>query len=84
MLFRSEETDVIKRRGAWYSYKGSNFAQGREKAIAHMESNIDFAKEIEKQVRDKLSQGAVVSANSVARTGEIEEDEDEDEILEEE
>ena len=49
-----------------------------------MESNIDFAKEIEKQVRDKLSQGAVVSANSVARTGEIEEDEDEDEILEEE
>ena len=80
----AEETDVIKRRGAWYSYKGSNFAQGREKAIAHMESNIDFAKEIEKQVRDKLSQGAVVSANSVARTGEIEEDEDEDEILEEE
>merc|ERR1712117_907035 len=80
----AEETDVIKRRGAWYSYKGSNFAQGREKAIAHMESNIDFAKEIEKQVRDKLSQGAVVSANSVARVGEIEEDEDEDEILEEE
>ena len=80
----AEETDVLKRRGAWYSYKGSNFAQGREKAIAHMESNIDFAKEIEKQVRDKLSQGAVVSANSVARTGEIEEDEDEDEILEEE
>ncbi|MCL2926415.1 MAG: DNA recombination/repair protein RecA, partial [Trichodesmium sp. MAG_R04] len=80
----AEETDVIKRRGAWYSYEGSNFAQGREKAIAHMEANIDFAKKIEKQVRDKLSQGAVVSANSVARVDEIEEDEDEDEILEEE
>ena len=80
----AEETDVIKRRGAWYSYEGSNFAQGREKAIAHMEANIDFAKKIEKQVWDKLSQGAVVSANSVARIDEIEDDEDEDKIVEEE
>ncbi|MDE5069936.1 MAG: recombinase RecA, partial [Trichodesmium sp. St4_bin8_1] len=80
----AEETDVIKRKGAWYSYQGSNFAQGREKAIAYMESNIDFAKKIEKQVRDHLSQGALVSANSVARVDDIEEDEDEDEALEEE
>ena len=80
----AEETDVIKRRGAWYSYEGSNFAQGREKAIAHMEANIDFAKKIEKQVWDKLSQGAVVSANSVARVDEIEDDEDEDKTVEEE
>ncbi len=80
----AEETDVIKRRGAWYSYEGSNFAQGREKAIAYMEENIDFAKKIEDKVRKQLSEGAVVSANSVARVDEIEDDEDEDEILEEE
>lgn len=80
----AEETDVVKRKGSWYSYEGSNFSQGREKAMIYMEENPEFAKKIEEQVRERLSHGAVVSANSVPRAGDIEEEEIEDEITEEE
>lgn len=80
----AEETNVIKRKGSWYSYEGNNFSQGREKAITYMEENPEFAKKIEAQVREKLLEGAVVSANSVARPDEIEHNEREDEALEEE
>ncbi|PSB08006.1 recombinase RecA [filamentous cyanobacterium CCP1] len=78
----AEETGVITRRGAWYSYNGENISQGRDNAIKYMEENPNVAKEVEKLVREKLEMGAVVSANSVAPSEE--EDEDEDELLEEE
>ncbi|MDJ0553538.1 MAG: recombinase RecA [Microcoleaceae cyanobacterium MO_207.B10] len=80
----AEETDVIKRKGSWYSYEGSNFSQGREKAIIYMEENPEFAKKIEEKVRTKLLQGAVVSANSVRQQGDIEEEIEEEEIEEDE
>lgn len=73
----AEETGVITRRGAWYSYSGENISQGRDNAVKYCEDNPDFAKEIEKQVRQKLEMGAVVSANSVAPMDDEEEmDED--------
>ena len=78
----AEETGVITRRGAWYSYNGENISQGRDNAIKYMEENPNVAKEVEKLVREKLEMGAVVSANSVAPSEE--EDKDEDELLEEE
>ncbi|MDQ2100080.1 MAG: recombinase RecA [Tychonema bourrellyi B0820] len=62
----ADEMGVITKKGSWYSYKGDNIAQGRDKVIQHMEKNIDFKNEIEKLVREKLATGAVVSANSVA------------------
>jgi recombination protein RecA len=62
----AEETGVVTRRGAWYSFNGDNISQGRDNAIKYMEEKPEFAKEVEKLVREKLEMGAVVSANSVA------------------
>ncbi len=76
----AEETGVILRRGAWYSYGGENISQGRDNAVKYFEENPDFAKDVEKQVREKLEMGAIVSANSVGTVDE--EDELEEEYLE--
>ncbi|MDY6802564.1 MAG: recombinase RecA [Cyanobacteriota bacterium] len=71
LIDMAEETGVITRKGAWYSYQGDNIAQGREKAIIYLEENPEFIQKIEVEVRQELSDGAVVSANSV---GAVEED----------
>ncbi len=65
LLDLAEQTDVVVRKGAWYSYKGDNIAQGRDNAVKHLEENPEVAFEVEQQVREKLDMGAVVSANSV-------------------
>ncbi|BAS56290.1 MULTISPECIES: recombinase RecA [Leptolyngbya] len=79
----AEETNVIVRKGAWYSYKGENISQGRDNAIKYLEERPEIAKEVEVQVREKLEMGAQVSANSV---GQVDEHElmDDDETLDEE
>jgi recombination protein RecA len=76
----AEETGVITRRGAWYSYNGENISQGRDNAIKYMEENPEVAKDVERQVRQKLEMGAIVSANSVSPT---DQEEEEEEYLEE-
>ncbi len=70
----AEETGVIIRRGAWYSYNGDNIGQGRDNTISHLKDNPEFAQNIEQQVRQKLEMGAVVSANSVAAVEDTEEE----------
>jgi recombination protein RecA len=74
----AEETGVVTRRGAWYSYDGDNIAQGRENAIKYLEENPEVAKKVQQQVLEKLDKGAVVSANSVTHV-----DEDDDELADE-
>ncbi len=76
----AEETGVVVRKGAWYSYNGENISQGRDNAIKYMEEKPDFVKEVEKLVREKLEMGAQVSANSV---GHADDDEGEEELDEE-
>ncbi|MGA0199269.1 MAG: DNA recombination/repair protein RecA, partial [Prochlorotrichaceae cyanobacterium] len=76
----AEETGVINRKGAWYSYNGDNIAQGRDNAIKFLEENPEVAVQVDQLVREKLSMGAIVSANSV-RSGK---DMDEDSLDEEE
>jgi recombination protein RecA len=78
----AEETGVITRKGAWYSYNGDNISQGRDNAIKYMEEKPEFTKEVEALVRQKLEMGAVVSANSVGAPDP--EDEDEEDFEEEE
>jgi recombination protein RecA len=77
----AEETGILTRKGAWYSYKGDNISQGRDNAIKYVEEKPELAEEIKKLVKEKLDMGAVVSANSVGKADS--EDEDEDEELEE-
>jgi recombination protein RecA len=78
ILDMAEETSVVVRKGAWYSYNGDNIGQGRDNTIKYMEEKPEFAKEVEKLVRQKLDSGAVVSANSVGVVGATDEDEDEE------
>ncbi|MDG2992253.1 recombinase RecA [Candidatus Synechococcus calcipolaris G9] len=66
ILDMAEETKIISRRGAWYSYNNENIGQGRDNTIKFLEESPDLAATIEQQVRQKLEQGASVSANSVA------------------
>lgn len=66
VLDLAEETGVISKKGAWYSYDGDNIGQGRDNTIKYMEEHPEFVQDIEKQVRQKLEMGAIVSANSVA------------------
>ncbi len=76
ILDMAEETGVVTRKGAWYSYNGDNIGQGRDNTIKYMGENPVFAKDIEQQVRQKMEMGAVVSANSVAPSEDHEEEEE--------
>jgi recombination protein RecA len=76
----AEQTGVINRKGAWYSYNGDNIGQGRDNTIKYMEEKPEFAEKIDKQVREQLDMGAVVQANSVTPIDNEEDEEDLDEV----
>ena len=65
LLDLAEETGVIVRKGAWYSYAGDNIGQGRDNAIGWLERNDESRNEIETCVRQKLSEGSPVTSNSM-------------------
>jgi recombination protein RecA len=46
--------DLIGKSGAWYSYKGEKIGQGKDNARSYMREHADTAKDIEKQIREKL------------------------------
>lgn len=71
----AEQTGVITRKGAWYSYKGDNIAQGRDNTVKYLEENLEFAQNVDRQVREQLDMGAVVAANSVTPIDSEEEEE---------
>jgi recombination protein RecA len=72
----AEETGIINRRGAWYSYEGDNIGQGRDNTIKYLEEQPEFVIKVQKQVLEKLNTGVPVSANTL-KAAEVE-DEDED------
>jgi len=78
----AEQTGVINRKGAWYSYNGDNIAQGRDNSVRYIEENPEIAATIEQQVREQLDMGAMVSANSI-NPDENEEQEEDQENFEE-
>lgn len=48
------DLDVIQKSGAWYAYKGSKIAQGREAAKLFVEDNPEVAAEMESEIREKI------------------------------
>jgi recombination protein RecA len=76
----AEETGVITRRGAWYSYEGDNIAQGRDNTLKYLEEKPEVAEKVQQQVREKLDKGAVVSANSVNQVEEAEDEVEEEDV----
>ena len=65
LLDLAEETGVVIRKGAWYSYEGDNIGQGRDNTIAWMEETPETSEIIEQRVRQKLAEGSEVKANSM-------------------
>ena len=52
---------IIDKRGAWFTCGEEKVGQGKENAVAFIESNPDFAARIEQQVRE------IVFPNQVAK-----------------
>lgn len=46
MIDLAVDAKVIDKSGAWFAYKGKNFAQGREQAREYLKDNPEIAKEI--------------------------------------
>jgi len=65
LLDLAEETGVVTRKGAWYSYEGDNIGQGRDNTIGWLEQNPEAKETIETLVRQKLTEGSEVTANSM-------------------
>lgn len=51
---------IIDKRGAWFTQGETKVGQGHENAVAFVEQNPEFAKQIEKQLRDMLFPGQVL------------------------
>lgn len=68
LLDMAEETGILVRKGAWYSYNGENIGQGRDNTVRYMQDTPEFTETLTQQVRAKLDTGAEVSANTVAST----------------
>ncbi len=45
------DLDIVKKSGAWYSYKDQKIGQGRENAKLYLEQNIEIKDEIEALIR---------------------------------
>ncbi|HHW60032.1 MAG: recombinase RecA [Bacteroidales bacterium] len=50
------ELDIIQKSGSWYSYNNNKLGQGREQVKKLFKDNPDLADEIEKKIREKLTQ----------------------------
>jgi recombination protein RecA len=72
----AEETGIINRRGAWYSYEGDNIGQGRDNTIKYLEENPEFSVKIDQLLRNKLVEGAIVSAGLAVPSEEDDDDDD--------
>lgn len=48
------EMDIIHKAGSWFSYNGERLCQGRDKVVQYFEDNIEWAAEVEEQVRTQM------------------------------
>ena len=78
----AEQTGIVNRKGAWYSYNGENVSQGRDNLIKYLEENPKVSEEISQKVKKELEAGLIVPTTSVGATDEVNEEED-DIMLEE-
>ncbi len=58
LLDLAMEFDVVQKRGSWFSYNGSQLAQGRDGAKDALRSQPELYAEIETIVKEKLEQKA--------------------------
>lgn len=77
LLDLAEKTNIVTRKGAWYSYDGENIAQGRDNAVKYLEEQPEIAAVIEQKVKAELEISNVSFATST------DDSENEDFIIEE-
>ena len=56
ILDRAVELELIKKSGAWFEYKGSKIAQGRDAAKEYLKSNPDVVEELVKQIKEATNE----------------------------
>ena len=69
LLDAALELGVVSRRGSWYNYQESNFAQGRLNASMYLKENRSVAKKMEEEIRE-----AMLMAKTPATKGKWEDD----------
>jgi len=59
LLDIAEAHDIVIRKGAWYSFEGSNVAQGRDNTIIRMKEDPEFAAKVKELVMAKIKPEAI-------------------------
>ena len=59
LLDIAEEHDIVVRKGAWYSFEGTNVAQGRDNTIIKMKEDPEFAAKVKALVMEKINPEAI-------------------------
>lgn len=62
--------DIVTKSGAWFAYKGKNIAQGREQLGVYLQQHTDVLKEIETQVRERMTNHRTTVVDAI-ETGEL-------------
>ena len=75
ILDMAAELDIVKKRGAFYSYQDLKLGQGRDKSIDFLDTNPELRNEIEQKIRE-FAQDA---ETPILQFNTEEEDDDEDE-----
>jgi len=57
-------TNVIEKKGAWFSFQSHRLGQGREAVREELKNNPKLTEEIEKEIHVKISSGASLPKNS--------------------
>ena len=83
LLDLSVERDLIKKAGAYYSYKGERIGQGRDNARRWLLENPDAYEELEKAIRETFTKGDTEPASAYVTNEEPEDDDDDDFDLDE-
>ncbi len=73
-------SEIIEKSGSWYSYNGERIAQGRENVKKFLTEHPDICDEIEKKVREKLSEKPLLDYSPDKEL--IEDIEEDDDVLE--
>lgn len=78
ILDMATELDIIKKRGAFYSYQDLKLGQGRDKSIDFLDTNLELRDEIEEKIREfaKDSESPILQFTA----GDEEDDDDDDDF----
>mmetsp|Transcript_43027 Transcript_43027/g.102148 ORF Transcript_43027/g.102148 Transcript_43027/m.102148 type:complete len:357 (-) Transcript_43027:208-1278(-) len=83
LLDSAVASNVIARKGAWYSYGSTKLGNGREKTLQFLEANPEILREIDSKAREAVKQGRAEvgyeapGASASSSTDEFAESEDE-------